>query len=389
MSGILFLAWRYVVYHKVKTAILTTCLTLTILLPLAAHLLIEHYGEALMARADDTPLVVGARGNRFDLVLKSLYFSATQVDAIGMNEVESIRETGLAMPIPLVARHTARKRPIVGTTPEYFTFRSLRPREGTLPLRLGQAVLGATVAVELGLGPGDHLFSDQQSLYDISTTYPLKMAIVGVLEPSGSPDDHAVFVDTKTAWLIEGITHGHQDVTTQASDGTIIQQTADRVTVNEAIVRYNEVTPENIDSFHTHATAAELPLSAVIVVPNNAKSGTLLKARYNVSLARRMLVPTEVVGELMGLVFKIKRIFDAGFTLIVCTTILFLVLVVLLSQRLRKQEMETMSRIGCSRATAFWLQAAELGIVMSIAVVLAAALTVAAVAWAPQLVRLL
>lgn len=389
MNGIFFLAWRYVVYHKIKTAILTTCLTLTILLPMAAHLLIEHYGDALMARADDTPLVVGARGNRFDLVLKALYFSSTPVDSIGMNEVEVIRDTGLAMPIPLIAHHTARKRPVVGTTPEYFTFRSLRPRTGTLPLRLGQATLGATVAAELGLEPGDTLFSDQQSLYDISTTYPLKMAVVGVLEPSGSPDDYAVFVDVKTAWIIEGIAHGHQNVTTQVAADTILQRTPDSVTVNESIVQYNEVTPQNLDSFHTHAAAAELPLSAVIVVPNDVKSGTLLKARYNVSKTRRVLVPTKVVDELMGLVFKIKAIFDAGFALIVCTTIMFLMLVVLLSQRLRKQEMETMSRIGCSRATAFWLQAAELGIVLGIAVVLAAALTAAAIAGAPQLVRLL
>ncbi len=76
MNRMLLLAWRYVAYHKIKSAILTICLTLTIVLPLTAHLLIAHYNTSLTARGDATPLVVGARGNRFDLVL-------TVVDGMG------------------------------------------------------------------------------------------------------------------------------------------------------------------------------------------------------------------------------------------------------------------------------------------------------------------
>ena len=120
MSRILYMAWRYVVYHKVKTVILTVCLMLTAVLPLSAHLLIARYGDSLTARARATPLVVGAKGNRFDLVLKALYFGSAQVDAIRMAEVASIRESGLAAPIPLHLRFTARGYPIVGTTLDYF-----------------------------------------------------------------------------------------------------------------------------------------------------------------------------------------------------------------------------------------------------------------------------
>ena len=390
MTRILLLAWRYVAYHKVKTAILTTCLTLTIVLPLTAHLLIRYYGESLMARAQATPLVVGAKGNRFDLVLKALYFGSAKVDPVHMSEVEHIRESGLALPIPLNLEYTARGYPIVGTTLEYFDFRGLWVRAGTLPLSLGQTVLGSAVASELQLGPGDTLFSDQHSLYDITKTYPLKMHISGVLAESGTPDDHAVFVDVKTAWVIAGIYHGHQDVVHTTNEAVILGRTDDTVVTNASIVEYNEITPANIGSFHVHGGPDELPLSAIIVVPFDAKSATILKGRYTApDAAYRALVPEAVIEELMGLVFKVKRFFDASFGLITLSTALFLALVILMSRRIRKREMETMFRIGCSRLTAFWLQAAELVIVLAISLVLASAVSVAVVLAAPHFVRLL
>ena len=376
MRSTLFLAWRYVTYHKAKTTILVICLTLTMVLPLTAHLLISHYGDALTARARATPLVVGTKGNRFDLTLKALYFGSASVDPIHMSEVEAIRSTGLGTPIPLHLFYTARGRPIVGTSLEYFDFRRLRPARGTLPLKLGQAVLGAQAAADLQLGPGDHLFSDQQSLYDISKTYPLKMHVVGVLEETGSPDDQAVFVDVKTAWIIQGITHGHQDVAQITDESIILRRDDDQITTNASIVEYNEVTPDNIGSFHTHAAPDDLPLSAVIFVPADSKSGTLLKARYSLSDTHRMLVPEEIVEELMGLVFKIRRFFDVNFALITVSTILFMVLVFLLSQRIRKREMETMRKIGCSRMTAFRLQATELCIILVMSLVSTGVLSV-------------
>lgn len=387
MRRILYLAWRYVAYHKVKTGILTVCLMLTAVLPLSAHLLIAQYGDSLTARARATPLIVGAKGNRFDLVLKALYFSSAQVDAIRMKEVESIRAGGLAEPIPLHLRFTARGYPIVGTTLDYFEFRGLRVERGSGLHTLGQAVLGAEVASELRIGPGDHLFSDQRSLYDISKTYPLKMHVVGVLAPSGSPDDQAVFVDIKTAWIIEGITHGHQDVVQTADDSRLLQRGEHTVVTDASIVEYNEVTPANIASFHTHAEPGELPLSAIIVRPHDRKSRTLIKARYSLSDTLRLLVPEEVVGELLELVFRVKRFFDANLALITASTILFIVLVVLLSLRIRRREMETMFKIGCGRLTVVWLQAAELAIVVVIGLGAAGVLAAAIVLAAPHLVR--
>ncbi len=393
MSGALYLAWRYVLYHRVKTLILVVSLTVSMVLPLATHLLIERYDQQLRARATKTPLLIGAPGKRFDLVLKALYFTDAQVDSVHMSDVEELRAGSWGTPIPLELSYTVQRGefPIVGTTLDYFGFRKLRVAEGTLPLRLGDTVLGADLARELDLGPGDHIFSDQRQLYDITQTYPLKMKIVGVLKKAGTPDDLAAFVDLKTTWIIAGISHGHQDVVRPDIDpAMIMQRDEEGVVTNPGIVEYNEVTDENIDSFHTHAQPEELPLSAIIVLPDSPKAATILKAEYQrLDRAQRMLVPADVVDELMARVIRVRRLFDACFATIAFATLLFLVLVVLLSARLRAREMEIMSHIGCSRWTAFNLHATELGIVLAFSVALSGVIAGLVVACVPQLAHIL
>ena len=389
MRRILLLTWRYVAFNKIKSGIMVVCLSITLFLPIAVQVMIDHYEDDLMARAESTPLIVGAKGNRYDLVLKSLYFTAENPESISMAEVNAVSDSGRGTAIPLHIAFTARQRPLVGTSLDYFEFRGLDVVAGTLPLQLGDAVLGHHVARELKLGVGDTILTDQTSLYDIGAAYPLKMHITGVLAPSGSPDDHAVFVDIKTAWIIEGIGHGHTDLTKTDDAGIILKKKDGEVVGNAAMVEYTEITAANIASFHFHGSMDGFPITSVIVLPDSAKSATVLKGRYSVSPTLQMLVPVRVIEELMGIVFQVKRFFDANFALVCLATLLFMGLVVMLSLRIRKREMETMFRIGCTRLTVFKLQIMELGIVFLISLAIAGVLSALLLWYAPQLVKVM
>ena len=101
----------------------------------------------------------------------------------------------------------------------------------------------------------------------------------------------------------------------------------------------------------------------------------------------QMLESVEVVDEMLGLVFKVKRFFDANFALVAASTGLFLTLTILLSLRLRRREMQTMFQIGCSRGTVFWLQACELLIVLAVSLFVAGGLAMAASASGDWLMR--
>ena len=389
MTRLLLLTWRYMAFNKIKSAIMVVCLTITLFLPIAVQVMISHYEDDLMARAESTPLIVGAKGNRYDLVLKSLYFTTENPESITMAEVNAVNDSGRAQTIPLHISFTARQRPIVGTSLDYFEFRGLDVVAGTLPLQLGDVVLGHDVARTLNLGVGDTILTDQTSLYDIGAVYPLKMHITGVLAAAGSPDDHAVFVDIKTAWIVEGIGHGHIDLTKTEDAAIILSRKDGEVVGNAAMVEYTEITAANIASFHFHGGMDDFPVTSVIVLPDSAKSATVLKGRYSISPTEQMLVPLRVIEELMGIVFQVKRFFDANFALICLATALFMSLVVMLSLRIRKREMETMFRIGCSRLTVFRLQVAELCIVLLVSLAIAGVLSGLLHWYAPQLVSVM
>jgi len=368
----LLLAWRYLAYHRVRTALLVACLALVFVLPVAVRLLVDSYSESMAARAAATPLVAGAKGSRFDLVLSALYFRGRVPNPCTMAEIEQLRRSGLARAIPLHCGQQAQGRPVVGTTPDYFAFRGLRAVRGTAPLRLGDATLGAAVARDLGLGPGDTLLSDRGSLYDLTLAYPLLMHVVGVFAETGTPDDEAVFVDVKTAWVIEGIGHGHGAATAQGTD-TVLKRAKDNVVLNASVVEHNEITPENVASFHFHGDPETFPITAVLVLPVDDRAATKLKGRFRVSKTAQLLVPADVVAEILGFVFRLKVYFDANVALVTLATMLFLVLVVLLSLRLRRREMETLKKIGCARRTVAVLMGTELLLVIGAGLALAAA----------------
>jgi putative ABC transport system permease protein len=375
MKNVLFLALRYLRFNKIKTAIMVFSIAVGVFLPLAVNLLVRNYQRGLLARAEATPLVAGALGSRLDLVLHALYFRGKPARDLTMADVAAINSSGLALGIPILEKHAARGFPIVGTSLEYFDFRGLRVAQGEGLTRVTDCVLGAAVAEKLALQPGDKLPSDPENVFDLAGSYPVNMVIKGVLAPTGTADDGAIFTDYKTEWMILGIMHGHADATT-VDTNMLLGRTATNLAVSDAVLPYQEITETNMDLFHVHGDEGTFPVTAILVVPRDTKSATILRGRYEDPKATvQLLVPKQVISETLDLVFRVKRFFDSQAALVGGAMALLLALVVLLSLRLRRGEMETMFKIGCARWMTFGMQAAEVVIVVGAGVAIAGGLT--------------
>ena len=356
-----YLAWQYLSFNKFKAGTLVACVTLIAALPLSLSLLLDESERQLLSRAQDTPLLLGAKGSALDLVMNSLYFDDENPESISMRAVDQLLASGLADSIPLYIRFQARSFPIVGTTIDYMDFRGLRLAAGRQMALLGECVLGASVAESLGLKPGDSLLSSPETVFDLAGIYPLKMKVVGVLQRSHTPDDLAVFVDLKTTWVIEGLVHGHQDVSRVKDESLIMQRTETGVVASPKLFQYNEITADNIDSFHFHGDAGEYPLTAVIAVPHDVKSSTILRGRYlQDEVLHQIVLPEKVIDGLLQNIFRIKDVMDAVIVIVGAATLLALVLVFSLSLRLRQRELQTIFKLGCSRLTVVRLLAAEI-----------------------------
>jgi putative ABC transport system permease protein len=367
MIDSLFLAWKYLNYNKLRSATLIACITLISFLPASLNLLLDESELQLMSRAESTPLVVGAKGSALDLMMNTLYFGDEVPQIISMEAVEQVKDSDLAFPIPMYVRFKARGTPIIGTTLDYFEFRRLSIAQGRQLIMLGECVLGALAAKKLGLGPGDHLVSSPENLFDLAGVYPLKMKVTGILQVSHTPDDLAIFVDIKTAWIIQGLMHGHQDVTKTRDKSVILKKKEGNVTANAKLFQYMEITKDNIGSFHFHGDPAGYPLTAVVAVPYDEKSGTILRGRYLLEDKKKYQIvkPRDVIEGLLQNIFRIKNVLDAVILIVGCATILAIILVFALSLRLREQEIQTIFKLGCGRLTIARLLGAEIFIIVA------------------------
>jgi putative ABC transport system permease protein len=278
--------------------------------------------------------------------------------------------------IPLYVRFEAKRRPIVGTTLDYFDFRGLRIDRGRKFATLGECVLGHEAAASLELGPGQTLISTPENAFDLAGVYPLKMHIVGVNQATGTPDDIAVFVDLKTSWIIQGLGHGHQDLAKASTDDALLKREGNRLTANPSVVNYTEINEANIDSFHFHGDSTQLPVTATIVIPRDDKSRTLLMGRYLANDDPVQIVrPSVVMDSLLKTVLRVRDFIVAAALLLTVSTVMSVVLVFVLSLRLRQRELATMAKIGCSRARIASIVACEILLVVMLSVLLAGGLT--------------
>jgi putative ABC transport system permease protein len=381
MAGILHLAWRYLAYHKVKTIVLVTAVTTIIYLPVALDIVVRHSARELTIRAQATPLLVGAKGSPLELVLNALYFESHPPASIRYAEVDRVRHSELARAIPLHTRFRAGKSPLVATTLDYFEFRGLELAEGRAMTMLGECVLGATAAKSAGVGPGGHVLSSSENVFDLAGAYPLRMKVAGVLRPTGTPDDLAVFTDVKTAWVIEGLAHGHEDLQRPVAADRILRTEGSRIVANASVVEYQEITPDNAASFHFHGDPAGFPVTSVIALPHDTRCETLLQGRYlrdeeTVQIVR----PAAVMDDLLSTILTIRRYVLLAAVILGAATLATTTLVFVLSLQLRRREMQTLAKIGGSKRLIGSLVAVEILGVLGAGVLLAASLA-AATGW--------
>jgi len=386
MSAAFHLAARYVLRHRLQSALLAGALGLVFALPLCLRVLIEHAERELRARAVSTPQIIGTRGSALDLMMTALYFKRENLPPLPFGALSELRNNPDADAIPLHVRFAAQDAPIVGTELDYFAFRGLKLASGKTIGRLGDCVIGANLAQKRGLQPGGHVFSTPELAFDMAGVYPLRMRITGVLTPNGTPDDDAVFVDLKTSWLIEGRSHGHDDL--KRDQSVVLKEEDHNVVGNAAVRMFNEVTDANIATFHFHGDMDTYPISAVIVLPENAKAEALLAGHFARSKEQQLIRPRDEMEALLAQLVRLEG-FAASALLITASAALFVTaLVFALSFRLRLREFKTLEDVGVSRISLLNVKVLEIAFIGIAAALIGLLLLSLASFLAPHLLRM-
>lgn len=388
MRSLVFLAWRNLMHHQIRSFVLVLVLTIVTAIPVVATLVVGQAERALTARAATTPLIYGAQGSQIELVLNAAYFSGTPTTSIKMAEYQAMIDISKHVLVPMRLTALARNYPLVGADHEYFRVRGLKLAQGELPLKIGEAVLGAEVAERLGLAVGDEIRTDVSQAFDLAGTYPVSFTVTGILAQTGTPDDRAVLVDLRSAWIAEGIGHGHKELDPNRDSKLLLDSADDKVVANSSLPVFTSITEENRNDFHYHGDEADLPLSAILVFPRSSKSAALLKGRVaDGSETRQIVQVSSVVDQLLTRVFQVKSILKNVVAVMSLATFAALGLVIVLSVKMRKREFEIANQIGATPYYAFWLVTIELAIVFAMALGLTALVSVIVYLVAPQILQ--
>lgn len=351
-----YLAWRSTRHHWFRSLLLTACLAIAASLPPAGRVIADRVASSLTERASVAPLVAGAPGSRFDLVIASMYFRPTQIDPVDYAQYDRLLKDPNARPVPVRAAHTARGAPLVATSIEYFQQRGIAPARGRLFAVPGEVVIGAAVARKLGLEPGDTLTTDQRLSYDITQVPAIALRVVGVLAPTRSPDDLAAFIDLETGWIVEGFAHGHDDAQSLTGSALRLGATDEHIALSLAAPTRQTIEPEDLASFHLHGERDGLPLTAILLFPPDARAKAIVSSKIEQSPGLRAIDPVEVAEEVLSFVVRLRVAADVVGGVMLVVTALLTGLVVVLVARLRDAEYRMLADIGASPGTiASWL----------------------------------
>src|SRR5262249_42047229 len=207
------IVWRYLVGRRVPSALTAVSIALGVGLVVATALLTRAIREGFTEGATDYNLVVGAKGSPTQLVLNVVFRMDTPTPNIAMTTYEEIRDNPLVeVAVPVAMGDAFQGFRYAATMPAYFEVFPWRRRRfamasGRLFRDDGiaqpayEAVLGAEAARRTGLGIGDRFYEGEEM-----AEYPL--TVVGILRPTGSADDRAIFLSLPSFWQMNEVSRG-------------------------------------------------------------------------------------------------------------------------------------------------------------------------------------
>lgn len=367
-----FLAIQYWRCHRWSLALLTLGLGLVLGLPGMMLALTDAFEAALERRGKEIPIVIGREGSPTDLVLQSVYYRAGESRAFPWKVWQELPRDCREWVVPVYLSGSARGWPVIGTSLEFFQHRNLALVQGAAPLQVGDCLLGARVAREAKLDTGMQFHSDPSRLFDPrgNTTYPLRVS--GVLAASHGPEDDAVFVDLKTAWILAGLGHGHQAVESASREG---EGKPEPMTLNMAVPEVQTLGTNVFQDFHFHGDMAEMPLSALLAWPPDERAGILLLGSMDGSTDGVAGFRTsEILRDLTQRLVRLRGFVLALGSLTLAVTVLLVFLVLTLNWRLRAREFQVLSYMGAGRSWMAGLMAVETSLVLVMASLLALAM---------------
>jgi putative ABC transport system permease protein len=211
--GLMLLVRRSLRQHALSTAITVLSVALASGLAMAVFSIKNQAYDAFAGGAQGFDAVLGARGSQLQLVLNTVFHLETSPGNIPWQLYKAVEaDPGVDLAVPYALGDNYRGYRIVGTTEALFTRavdrdgRTLRVAAGGRLFAADQreAIVGSLVAARTGLERGSTFNPYHGLVYDENNVHKEEYVVVGVLEPSNSPSDRAIWIPIEGLYRMSG-----------------------------------------------------------------------------------------------------------------------------------------------------------------------------------------
>ncbi|TWU08025.1 ABC transporter permease [Stieleria varia] len=368
--SLLRIAWRNFCYRSLSSVLTTISLALGVALVVLVLAIYGIVSEAFSRNAQvGYNLVVGPKGSALQLTLNSVYYLSQPIENLPFTEYmeffpaderaamvrrfggdpslgerdgiySSLIYGGYAIPLALGDYYGEFR--VVGTTPDFFELlRHGETLEEPFTFREGralkshseehgyfEAVLGSQVAKQMGISVGDEFkptHGDPEG-----TGHGQGFTVVGILDPTGTPNDRATFVNLEGFYLLEN----H----------------AKPLTGEETEV---EPTENPVDAGgNMPLTIAQREVTSILVRNGQIAMAPILLNMVNESVRAQAAAPVGEISKLMNAVVGPLMTALLIITLITCVVAAVGVLVAIYnSMNDRRRDIAVMRALGARRET--------------------------------------
>jgi putative ABC transport system permease protein len=354
------MAWAYLWNRKLTTILTILSVALGVALISSVLTLREETRKRFEEEGQAWDMVVGAKGSPLQLVLSSVYFMDRPTGNIPYTEYERIlADEDVKAAFPVGLGDTYQGFHIVGTEAKLFdvTWEDItgEPRQpfqfvaGQAFEQPKEAVIGSIAAEQTGLQVGDEFIGAHGFIQMAEETLAAAgmhshashpFTVVGILDPSGSPADRAIFVNLESVWDM----HGAEDF--------------EEYYTPEALAKVGEAADADHDHDHAedhdHAAHTDKMVTAVLVQLHTPALRFTFRQKVNDFYNAMAIIPIDEIAKLYDqLLGTAKTILLAIGYLVVTISGLSIVIGLYLSILQRKRDLAIMRALGASRGEIF------------------------------------
>ncbi|MBI1246975.1 FtsX-like permease family protein [bacterium] len=375
------IAWRSIRQRALASSLTAFSMALGVLLVTAVLLV---HGLITKSFTDNSnlgyDLIAGAKGGKLQLVLNTTFYLSQPVENLPytfyqefLTKEEQENELALMKPenrgelkdgtyaknidfaIPVNLGDTYQHFRIVGTLPKFFeVFKADNEVDPKYHFRHGrnfkvwddehgyfEAVIGSIVASETGLKVGDKIEAAHGGdPNDVHSDSPF--IVVGILAPSGTPNDRAVFINMEGFYLMSG----HAKVEENERPGADVSGST--ISRRKPLpIKQREVT-------------------AILIRTHDPVFGRSLKNRVNEGNVAQIASPVYVIASLFEFIVKPIQTLLLVLTIMICLVSGISILVSIYnSMNDRKREIAIMRALGARRVTVMGIVLGE-SIILSV-----------------------